>query len=205
VSVSFKSRRGHKHTVAVMTAVVFDVNLSLDGFVAAPGITLEQPLGEGGEVLRDWTVGPYADRSPKPPDTAGALITGRRTYEMALPAWREGGPHPPTPVYVVTHAPPDSPPPDSVYTFVTDGIEAALELARQAAGERDVRIMGGAAIAQQYLAAGLVDEIVVHLVPVLLKDGMPMFENLGAERTELDVVEVIDTPDATHVRYRVVR
>jgi dihydrofolate reductase len=186
-------------------AVVFDVNLSLDGFVAASGISAEKPLGAGGEILSEWAMSHDAQRTPKPPSTAGAMIGGRRTYDLALPAWGAGGPHPPTPVFVITHAAPDSPPPDSVYTFVTEGIEAALEQARRAAGERDVRIMGGAAIAQQYLAAGLVDEIVVHLVPVLLQRGMRMFENHGSEQTQLEVVEVVDTPGATHVRYRVVR
>jgi dihydrofolate reductase len=88
---------------------------------------------------------------------------------------------------------------------VTDGIEAALERARAVAGDVDVRIMGGAAIGQQYLAAGLVDEIVVHLVPVLLNTGMRMFENVDGSQTELDVIEVVDLPDATHVQYRVVR
>jgi len=188
-----------------MTAVVFDVNLSLDGFVAAAGITPDQPLGEGGEILSRWASGPDVARTPKPPSTAGALISGRRTYDLALPNWGAGGPHPPTPVFVVTHTAPEASPPDSVYTFVTDGIEAALERARAAAGDLDVRIMGGAAIGQQYLAAGLVDEIVVHLVPVLLKTGMRMFENVDGAQTQLDVIEVVDAPGATHVRYRVVR
>jgi dihydrofolate reductase len=188
-----------------MTAVVFDVNLSLDGFVAAAGISADQPLGEGGEILSRWASGPNVARTPKPPSTAGALISGRRTYDLALPDWGAGGPHPPTPVFVITHAMPETSPPDSVYTFVTDGIEAALERARAAACDLDVRIMGGAAIGQQYLAAGLVDEIVVHLVPVLLKTGMRMFENAERPQTELDVIEVVDTPGATHVRYRVVR
>jgi dihydrofolate reductase len=188
-----------------MTAVVFDVNLSLDGFVAAAGITADQPLGEGGEILSRWASSPHVARTPKPPSTAGAMISGRRTYDLALPHWGAGGPHPPTPVFVVTHAVPEVSPPDSVYTFVTDGIEAALECARLAAGDLDVRIMGGAAVGQQYLAAGLVDEIVVHLVPVLLNTGMRMFENVDGPQTELDVIDVVDLPDATHVRYRVVR
>ena len=185
-------------------SVVLDINVSLDGFVAAGGSNVEEPLGLGGQVLREWATSADADRTPKPASTAGALIGGRRTYDMALPEWGAGGPHPPTPVFVITHAAPDSPPPDSAYTFVTDGIDAALDQARLAAGELDVRIMGGAAIGQQYLAAGLVDEIVVHIVPVLLKAGIRMFENLDSKHTELDVLEVVDTPGATHVRYRVI-
>ena len=188
-----------------MTTVVLDTNLSLDGLVAAAGITETQPLGVGGERLPAWASGPDAGRTPKPPSTAGALVCGRRTYDLALPNWRGGGPHPPTPVFVITHAAPDAPPPDSVYTFVTDGVEAAVEQARAAAGERDIRIMGGAVIGQQCLDAGLVDEIVVHLVPVLLKDGLPMFANLAPNQIELDIVEVVEADDVTHLRYRVRR
>jgi dihydrofolate reductase len=188
-----------------MTAVVLDINLSLDGFVAAVGSTAEQPLGDEGERLRAWATGPDADRAPKPAATAGALIGGRRTYDTCLREWGAGGPHPPTPVFVVTHVPPEQPPAGSVYTFVTGGIETALEQARSAAGERDVRIMGGAAIGQQFLAAGLVDEIVVHIVPVLLKAGPRMFENLGPKHVGLEIVEVVGTPAATHVHYRISR
>jgi dihydrofolate reductase len=186
-----------------MTTVVLDINVSLDGFVAAPGSTSDRPLGAGGERLRAWASGRDAARAPKPASTAGALIGGRRTYDLCLRQWGAGGPHPPTPVYVITHAAPDKPPGDSVYTFVTDGIEAALERARAAAGQRDVRIMGGAAVGQQFLAAGFVDEIVVHIVPVLLGKGPRMFENLGRGQVDLEVVEVVDTPAATHIRYRV--
>jgi dihydrofolate reductase len=186
-----------------MTTVVFDINLSLDGFVAAHGSTVENPLGVDGERLRAWTRRPGADRTPRPASTAGALIAGRRTYDTSLREWGAGGPHPPTPVFVITHAPPDQPPANGVYTFVTNGIEAALEQARSAARERDVRIMGGAAIGQQFLAAGLVDEMVVHLVPVLLNDGRRMFEELGSNPIVLEIVEVVDAPAATHVRYRI--
>jgi dihydrofolate reductase len=185
-----------------MTAVVLDINLSLDGFVAASGSTEEQPLGLGGERLREWATGSDAARAPKPPSSAGGLICGRRTYDTSLPEWGGGGPHPPTPVFVITHAPPEQPPGD-VYTFVTDGIQAALAQARSAAGPRDVRIMGGAAVGQQFLDAGLVDEIVVHLVPVLLKDGPRMFENLGPQHVALEIAEVVNSPNVTHVRYRV--
>lgn len=186
-----------------MTTVVLEINLSLDGFVAADGSTAEEPLGVDGERLRAWATRPDADRAPKPATTAGALIAGRRTYDMAVPEWGAGGPDPPTPVFVTTHAPPDQQPADGVYTFVTGGIEATLEQARSVARERDVRIMGGADIGQQFLAAGLVDEIVVHIVPVLLKEGPRMFENLGPKHIGLEIVEVVDTPAVTHVRYRI--
>ena len=86
-----------------MTAVVLDVNLSLDGFAAAPGSRPGQPLGDGGDRLREWAMGPEVGRTPKPAASAGALICGRRTYETSLPEWGAGGPHSPTPVFVVTH------------------------------------------------------------------------------------------------------
>jgi dihydrofolate reductase len=186
-----------------VSKVFFDVNLSLDGFMAADGITAEEPLGQDGQRLREWAAGREADLAPNPVATVGALVGGRRTYDTSLPEWGAGGPHPPLPVFVITHAAPAEPPGDSVYTFVTDGIESALEQARAAAGERAVKVMGGAVIGQAYLAAGLVDEIVVHLVPVLLKAGTRMFDNLGPEHLGLELAEVVDTPAVTHLRYRV--
>jgi dihydrofolate reductase len=188
-----------------VTTVVFDVSLSLDGFIATEGGRPGQPLGVGGDRLREWATGPDAHRAPRPAGSAGALICGRRTYATSLPEWGASGPHPPTPVFVVTQARPAQPPSDSVYTFITGGIEVALEQAREAAGRRDVRIMGGAAVARQFLAAGLVDELVVHLVPVLLKRGLRMFDDLDADHVDLEVIEVVDTPAVTHLRYRLTR
>ncbi|MGC1166479.1 MAG: dihydrofolate reductase family protein [Solirubrobacterales bacterium] len=109
------------------------------------------------------------------------------------------------PLIVVTHEEPAEVPENSVYTFVTDGIESALERARAAADGKDVAIMGGANIAQQYIVAGLVDEIQIHLVPILFGDGLRLFEHLGDEHIELERIEVVDTDTATHMRYRVQR
>src|SRR5215203_4461974 len=111
----------------------------------------------------------------------GAIIAGRRTYDDSLPWWGADGPHPPTPVFVVTHEAPDAVPEGSVYTFVTDGIESALEQAKAAAGEKNVAVMGGPDIGRQFIEAGLIDEIGVHLVPVLFGSGTRMFEHLGGE------------------------
>jgi dihydrofolate reductase len=107
-------------------------------------------------------------------------------------------------VFVVTHAEPEEAPEGGVYTFVTEGIESALEQAKAAAGDRDVALMGGADIGQQYIRAGLVDEISIHLVPVLLGSGTRMFEHLGSEHIQLESAGVIETPEATHLRFRVV-
>jgi dihydrofolate reductase len=107
-------------------------------------------------------------------------------------------------VFVVTHdAPAESPEGGGVYTFVTDGFESALEQAKAAAGEKIVTVMGGASIRQQYIAAGLVDEISVHLVPVLFGSGTRMFEHLGGEHIQLEPIEVIGTRSATHLRFRI--
>jgi dihydrofolate reductase len=106
-------------------------------------------------------------------------------------------------VFVVTHDAPAESPERGVYTFVTDGIESALEQAKAAAGEKIVTVMGGASIGQQYIAAGLVDEISVHLVPVLLGSGTRMFEHLGGEHIQLEPIEVIGTRSATHLRFRI--
>jgi dihydrofolate reductase len=108
-------------------------------------------------------------------------------------------------VFVVTHEAPDAVPEGGVYTFVTDGIESALEQAKAAAGDKNVAVMGGAEVGRQYIAAGLVDEIGVHLVPVLFEAGTRMFEHLGGEHIQLETIEVIETRAATHLRYRIVK
>src|SRR5215212_11288242 len=110
------------------------------------------------------------------------------------------------PVFVVTHAEPEDAPEGGVYTFVTDGIESALEDAKAVAGDKDVAVMGGAEIGQQYIRAGLIDEISIHLVPVLFGGGTRMFEHLGSEHIRLEPMEVIEAGTAaTHLRFRVVK
>ncbi len=190
-----------------MGKVIFDTSMSLDGFMAAAGRTVEEPLGAGGQRLHDWT----GDESggellEKLLPGLGAVIAGRRTYDSSL-GWGADGPSGSArrPVFVVTHEAPESSPENGVYTFVTDGIEAALRQARETAGENDVVVMGGADLGQQYLAAGLIDEIQIHLVPILFGGGIRMFDHLGAEHIELEPVEVIEGPSATHLRYRVRR
>lgn len=113
--------------------------------------------------------------------------------------------HPPIPVFVVRHGTWEPAPAGSVYTLVTGGIEAALEQARAAAGDQDVRVMGSASVGQQFLAAGLVDEVVLHVVPVLLKSGIRMFDKLGPGHVGPEVLDVIASSAATHLHYRVLR
>jgi dihydrofolate reductase len=193
-----------------MTRVIFDISMSLDGFVTASNVRPEEPLGDGGQRLHEWAFGEderNRELLAEAVDAVGAVIAGRRTYDISVPWWGADGPAGPArvPVFVVTHAVPEDAPEGGVYTFVTGGIESALEHAKAAAGDRDVAVMGGAEIGQQYIRAGLVDEISIHLVPVLFGGGTRMFEHLGGEHIQLETVEVIETPAATHLRFRIVK
>jgi dihydrofolate reductase len=192
-----------------MSKVIFDISMSLDGFVTASNVRPEEPMGDGGQRLHEWAFGEderNRELLAEAVNFVGAVIAGRRTYALSVPWWGADGPTGPArvPVFVVTHAEPEEVPEEGVYTFVTDGIESALEQAKMAAGDKDVAVMGGAEMGQQYIGAGLVDEISIHLVPELLGGGTRMFEHLGGEHIQLESTGVIETPEATHLRFRVV-
>jgi dihydrofolate reductase len=194
---------------ADMGKTVFDISMSLDGFTTASNQTPEEPMGDGGHRLVEWAFG--ADETSRQlleraVDGLGAVICGRRTYDHSLPWWGADGPSglARRPVFVVTHDVPAENPPGGVYEYVTDGIESALEQARSVAGDKDVCVMGGADLGRQYLAAGLLDEVSIHLVPVLLGSGTRMFEDLHKGHLHLQVADTIATPAATHLRYRIV-
>ena len=193
-----------------MGKTVFDISMSLDGFITASNQTPEVPMGDGGEHLHDWAFGNdetsrrFFERAAA---DLGAVICGRRTYDTSLPWWGADGPSglARRPVFVVTHNVPTDTQPGGVYQCVTDGIESALEQAQAAAGDKDVCIMGGADIGRQFIAAGLVDEISIHLVPVLFGSGTPMFEEFHKGHVRLEPVDTLATPSATHLRYRIVK
>ena len=190
-----------------MGKVVFDNSMSLDGFTTGPDPRPEEPNGDGGMQLVEWALeGGEENRRLLEEAVAalGAVIAGRRTYDLSVPFWGANGPtgEARVPVFVVTHEPPAESPENGVYTFVTDGIQVALERAQAVAGDKDVCVMGGASLGRQYLEASLLDELSIHLVPVLLGDGTRMFD---AQRMPLEVASVVATSAATHVRYRVVR
>ena len=202
-----------------MATVVIDMSVSLDGFVAGPNDGHEFPLGErGGERIFDWfqaggePIGGDPRFRPAGADrpiveemftTSGSVVSGRRTYDIA-DGWGGTFPINAMPVFVVTHVPPADPPVgESRMTFVTDGVESAIRQARQAAGDGVVGV-SGASISQQALQLGLVDEIRLHVAPILLGEGVRLFEHLG-DAIELELVDVIDGPGATHVRYVVRR
>ena len=215
-----------------MGKLKLDITMSLDGFVAGPNITLEEPLGAGGESLHEWVYGLKAWREPhgleggeEGPDNdlmheavqgQGAVIMGRRMFSGGSGPWEDDpkadawwGDEPPfhVPVFVLTHHAREAVPKEggTTFFFVTDGIESALEQARAAAGDKDVHLAGGAQVAQQYLKAGLLDEIMLHVAPVLLGGGVRLFEGLGPDDAKLELDEVIESRAVTHVRYRVVR
>jgi dihydrofolate reductase len=187
--------------------VIFDTSMSLDGYMTAAHQTPEEPMGDGGLRLMEWVLGGderNAELLAGWVERLGASIAGRRTYDTSVAWWGADGPSGAArrPLFVVTHRDPGTSPNAEVYTFVTEGIERALERAQAAAGDDDVVVMGGADLGRQYLAAGLVDEIQVHLAPVLLGAGTRMFDG---QHLALETIEVIETPAAIHQRYRVLK
>jgi dihydrofolate reductase len=177
-----------------MNKVTIDISMSLDGYVTAPGATEAEPLGKGGERLHDWVSDPAGQEVlQRSGASLGAVICGRRTYEGSLPWWGADGVtgERRLPMYVLTTRPT---PDDGLYHF-TPSPQAALA----AVGDRDVAVMGGAETVRAFLAAGVVDEIQLHVVPVVFGGGIRLFEDLSLNLTP---VEVVDTPAATHLRYR---
>ena len=214
----------------MMGKVRFDISISLDGFVAGPDQSEEEPLGVGGEDLHGWVVKVDAWRKKHDLEggesnassavleesqaNVGASVMGRNMFGGGPGPWDEDDPwkgwwgdDPPfhTPVFVLTHYPrePLEMEGGTTYHFVTDGIEFALEQARQAAGADDVFLSGGANVLQQYLAARLVDEFELHVVPILLGDGERLLENVGD--LKLQQVRAVEAPGVTHIKYRVVK
>ena len=197
------------------------LSMSLDGFIAGPNDGPGSPLGDEGERLFAWYSGgnteyrlPGTDMvlriSPQSADLLreahskmGAFVTGRRTFDMTN-GW-DGRPPLDVPTFVVTHSVPrDWGYDGSPFTFVTKGVESAVEQARAVAGEKDVAV-GNASIAQQCIRAGLLDEIHIDLVPILLKGGIRLFDHLGEGQIELESTQVIEGAGVTHLTFRVVK
>ncbi|GAB2603375.1 dihydrofolate reductase family protein [Kribbella endophytica] len=192
-----------------MGNVASAMSMSLDGYVTGPHDSRKSPFGEGGEVLHHW-LGPTstpADQAvlQEMVDGCGAIIMGRRSYDFCVgeAAWGDGGPAGDVPCLVLTHNPPEQAP--AVFTFVTDGIESAITQAKAVAGDRTVGLHGATA-PQQALAAGLLDELQVHLVPVLLGAGVRLFDLLGADPVMLTRNRVVEAGSGvTHLRFQVNR
>jgi len=192
-----------------MGKIVMDMSMSLDGFIAAKNDTPDQPLGEDGQRLHEWYFKDNAQEYNKEIEadlaSVGAVIIGRRTYENAH-AWGGKGPLGSVPCLVLAHA--DHVPPKEaigpVFTFVSDGIESALAKAKALAGDKDIALMG-ANVQQQFLVAGLLDEIHVDVVPVLLCEGVRLFDHLGSKHISLEQTEVGEGDQVAHLTYRVVK
>ena len=186
-----------------MGNVVLAMSMSLDGFVAAPNDRVGQALGDGGQRLHEWiSDGRARNLLAEAAGRTGAIVMGRRTFDLSggPHTWGNAGVH--TPCFVLTHRPPRNAHP--AFSFVTDGVEAALARAKAAAGGADVAVMG-ASVGRQCLAAGLLDEMALTLVPVFLGGGIRLFENLGGADTDFAPQRPVETPGVTHLRFRVIR
>jgi len=194
-----------------MGKVIFDISMSLDGFITGANPRPEAGwggLGEGGERLHDWGFNSDDPRNREVMawyTTVGATIFGRTGYDHSIVNWGADGPsgEARVPTVIVSHSVPRDVPEDGVYTFV-DSIEAAFETSKKLAGDKDIYITG-ADVAQQFLKRGLIDEISIHLVPVLFGSGTRLFEGLDGEHLSLEINEVIQTAEAIHMRFRVVK
>ena len=187
-----------------MGNVVIEMSMSLDGYIAGPDDNPELGTGRDGERLHTWMFDDpsvYERSYASLVEETGAVILGRRMYDNSIEPWDRKGPLGDVPCFVVTHR--SFAPVHPVYTVVTDGIESALAKARRAAGGKEVKLMG-ANLDQEFLAAGLVDEIRIHLVNVLLGGGRRLFDRLP-ERVELEQTRVTESEGLTHIEYRVVR
>ena len=195
-----------------MSASVLYMSMSVDGYIAGPGDEPGNPGGDGFMRLHEWYgYGPDGTLVTKPGAAeefvaetlaTGAVVAGRRTVEQ-VDHW--GGDEHGVPIFVPSHRPPG--PTVANYplvTYVSDGIESAMAQAKAAAGDRNVVLLGGYT-AQSALEAGVLDELQIHQIPVLFGAGRRLFDDVLPARVELEVVRVIDTPDATHIRYRVLR
>jgi dihydrofolate reductase len=200
-----------------MTKTTSHASISLDGFTAGPNQDRDNPLGVGGMELHRWHIGDSVHEADATVvddllKQRGAYVMGRNMFGPIRGEWEEDwrgwwGPEPPyhAPVFVLTHYPHEPIEMDggTTFHFVTDGFASALEQAKAAAGDRDVAIAGGASTIRQALAAGAIDELTLDIIPVLLGEGERLFE--GVDDPGLEPLEVIHSPNATHVRYGVGR
>jgi dihydrofolate reductase len=215
-----------------MAPITLDITMSLDGFVAGPEPSMDDPLGKRGEELHEWVIrlaawrqahgmeggetGPDSDLVVEHVASYGAVVMGRRMYSGGAGPWEDDpnaggwwGDDPPfhVPVFVLTHHQRESREMQggTTFHFVTDGIDAALDRAQEAAGDKAVHVAGGADVVQQVLAAGRFDELTVHVAPVLLGSGTRLFDNVDGDRVKLEPLPMPASPAVAHLRYRVVR
>lgn len=197
----------------MVSTVFLEITTSLDGFVAGPNVAHGNPLGDNGERLHRWMFGddahPLSDADRKMSARlfagAGAVIMGRRTFDLGIGAWGDDGAFG-LPCYVLTHrAQPTLIKGPTTFTFITSGLTTALKQARAMAGGKPVCVMGGASVAHQALRARLVDELRLHVAPLLLGAGARLFDANRCPSVELERLNATETPLATHMTFRVVR
>jgi dihydrofolate reductase len=196
--------------------VIADQSVSLDGFSAGPNLRIGNGMGDGGEELHNWI---FSENGQTAPDGspiegpqeliagAGAVVVGRRMFDLGEEPWGDPPPFHSHPVFVVTHRAkaPVAKQGGTTYTFVTEGLDATLARAREAAGGRDVVVLGGADIIQQCLESGLLDELHIHLVHILVGAGTRFFGELDAASATFERTSVIDSDGVTHLRFRIPR
>ena len=206
----------------MMSKVFADISTSLDGFITGPDDSVAVGLGINGERLHEWIynlagwrerhglTGGTQNRNSQIVDEAventGAFVMGKRMFDHGLPHW---GDNPPfhMPVFVLTHEvrEPLVKEGGTTFTFINDGVESALRHARAAAGDKDISVIGGANIIQQFMNANLLDEIQIHIVPILLGGGKRLFDHLNTGEITLGIDRVVESPDVTHIRYSITR
>jgi dihydrofolate reductase len=209
-------------------AIICSISVSLDGFTAGPKQSLENPIGEGGMRLHEWMFqtaswremhGEKGGQRTEDSDmidefsrNVGAYIMGRKMFgggdgkwDMSWKGWWGDDPPYHTPVFVLTHHPRESLPMrgGTTFHFVSDGIDSVLQQARQAAGDKDIAIAGGASTVQQFIRAGKLDQLHLHVVPVILGDGERLLKNVGEPKFEIEMVTA--SPTVTHIKYRITR
>lgn len=191
-----------------MSKLAFNISMSLDGFITAGNQTREEPLGKNGEFLHEWFFNSGAEGDAyvrRLTSNVGAVVCGRKCYDDSAPFWDENGPTGPLklPLFVVTHRPLLASHSGGIY-HAAGTIPDAVKQAKSAAGGKDVSLMGGADVFRQALAGGFVDEIELHVVPVLFGAGTRLFDTLP-EHIKLIPTSTLDTPLARHIAYRVVK
>jgi dihydrofolate reductase len=193
-----------------MGTVIFDMSMSLDGFIAGPKDDSDPDRELGAlDILHDWMFSPqgkFEEIKLERFKNVGAVVMGRRMFNLGEKPWGDDPPFH-MPVFVLTHKPREKVVKQggTTYTFITDGIESALQQAKAAAGDKNVIVEGGANAIQQFLKAGLLGEIQLTFVPVLLGEGIRLFENIGTEQIKLEKISVTEDPGVTHLRFRVLK
>ncbi|OZU89620.1 hypothetical protein CIL03_00295 [Virgibacillus indicus] len=202
-----------------MSKVIADISMSLDGFITGPNDNPKLPLGEGGTELHSWLFS--GDKPSKhndffqlselnrevydeAVDQTGAMIVGRRTYDL-VNGWEGSHPVAGVPVFIMTHEPPENyPQGHTSFTYVTDGIDSAIKQAKEAAQGKNVSI-GTATVIRQAIKAGLLEEVFLHVSPVLLGGGIRLFGGRELDQKKLEIQQVIDGKNVTHLRYRILK